>query len=272
MARWAPSLHDLGETEVKSGPRVHVFNLYTDELGNPRSPLRLKKPSATPNFKRLGTIAAATLIVGLLAVAATYFAIKRGKETTSPTVVAAPTGASEYSFKYWLTVQKMRGDKPDGNEIEMTGQEVYGNGWKFRFNFNPSRKGALYLLNEAPTASGPAEFNALFPTPQNGSRPDLDANQKLQTRWYVFDKQTGAEKMWMIWSAAPLADLDDVFRDVTRTQGVLSRDQVATVQKYLSQFDSQRPVVTVDKAQKLTLVKGQGNVIVNLLELSHEAY
>ena len=31
---WQPHLHDLGECEVKHGARLHVVNLYTDELGN----------------------------------------------------------------------------------------------------------------------------------------------------------------------------------------------------------------------------------------------
>src|SRR5271167_4868573 len=32
------SLHDLGEAEVKHGVRVHIFNLYTDDAGNPELP------------------------------------------------------------------------------------------------------------------------------------------------------------------------------------------------------------------------------------------
>jgi TolB-like protein/class 3 adenylate cyclase len=36
--QWQPFLHDLGETEVKHGARVHVFNLYNEELGNPEFP------------------------------------------------------------------------------------------------------------------------------------------------------------------------------------------------------------------------------------------
>ena len=38
--QWQPRLHDLGECEVKHGVRLHVFNLYTDELGNPAPPAR----------------------------------------------------------------------------------------------------------------------------------------------------------------------------------------------------------------------------------------
>ena len=39
--QWQPLLHDLGEAEVKHGVRVHVFNLYTEDLGNPELPEKL---------------------------------------------------------------------------------------------------------------------------------------------------------------------------------------------------------------------------------------
>jgi len=38
----AAVLHDLGECEVKHGVHVHVFNLYTDEVGNRDVPAKLK--------------------------------------------------------------------------------------------------------------------------------------------------------------------------------------------------------------------------------------
>ena len=46
---WQPYLHDLSECEVKHGVRVHVVNLYREELGNPQLPKKfqsLKKHSA----------------------------------------------------------------------------------------------------------------------------------------------------------------------------------------------------------------------------------
>src|SRR5438034_2116869 len=36
--QWQPYLHDLGQCEVKHGDRLHVVNLYTNELGNPAVP------------------------------------------------------------------------------------------------------------------------------------------------------------------------------------------------------------------------------------------
>src|SRR5436309_4805925 len=40
-SRWRPDLHDLGEVEVKHGERVHVFNFYTDDAGNPEPPKKV---------------------------------------------------------------------------------------------------------------------------------------------------------------------------------------------------------------------------------------
>jgi len=40
---WQPYLHDLGECEVKHGLRLHLFNVYKDNLGNPQVPQKLKR-------------------------------------------------------------------------------------------------------------------------------------------------------------------------------------------------------------------------------------
>ena len=40
---WQPYLHDLGECEVKHGLRLHLFNLYKENLGNPQVPEKLKR-------------------------------------------------------------------------------------------------------------------------------------------------------------------------------------------------------------------------------------
>src|SRR5436190_7498417 len=43
---WRPLLHELGECEVKHGVRISVANLYTEELGNPAIPEKLKAARA----------------------------------------------------------------------------------------------------------------------------------------------------------------------------------------------------------------------------------
>ena len=41
--QWRLYLHDIGECEVKHGVRVHIVNLYADELGNPEMPEKFKQ-------------------------------------------------------------------------------------------------------------------------------------------------------------------------------------------------------------------------------------
>src|SRR6266403_2003263 len=43
---WRPYLHDLGECRVKHGVPLSIVNLYTDQIGNPEVPERLKEARA----------------------------------------------------------------------------------------------------------------------------------------------------------------------------------------------------------------------------------
>src|SRR5499427_969333 len=40
--RWRPLLHELGECEVKHGQKIFVVNLYSDQVGNPETPEKLR--------------------------------------------------------------------------------------------------------------------------------------------------------------------------------------------------------------------------------------
>src|SRR5205823_1264006 len=52
--QWQSQLHDLGEVEVKHGVRVHVFNLYSKELGNPAVPEKLRQAKGQTDVTRRG--------------------------------------------------------------------------------------------------------------------------------------------------------------------------------------------------------------------------
>src|SRR5580698_941191 len=46
---WQPYLHDLGQCEVKHREVISLVNLYTDEVGNPQPPAKLKfNPQVDP--------------------------------------------------------------------------------------------------------------------------------------------------------------------------------------------------------------------------------
>src|SRR5258708_7523546 len=54
LSGWKAALHDLGETVVKHGERVHIFNLYTDEFGNRALPSKLSQAAPLSMGDKLG--------------------------------------------------------------------------------------------------------------------------------------------------------------------------------------------------------------------------
>ena len=65
-SRWRPRLHHLGEFEVKHAVRIDIVNLYTDEVGNPALPEKLKgKRFTSPS--RFVRFAKPTVLVAFLA-------------------------------------------------------------------------------------------------------------------------------------------------------------------------------------------------------------
>jgi TolB-like protein len=66
-ARWQPYLHDLGECEVKHGVRVSVANFYSEKIGNPQLPEKLKQARWTlaARRRRKGALIAASLFAAV---------------------------------------------------------------------------------------------------------------------------------------------------------------------------------------------------------------
>src|ERR1700745_4002269 len=71
---WQPYLHELGECEVKHGVRVTVVNLYTEELGNPAVPEKLKAAHLAAAARRKRA-AFRRLLLGVLVLLAVVGAI-----------------------------------------------------------------------------------------------------------------------------------------------------------------------------------------------------
>ena len=96
--QWRSHLHDLGECEVKHDVRVHVVNLYTDELGNRELPEKFQQAKATqpgpptsapvtkPAPRSRGLIAA--LIIAAAVVTGFYIFSHR------PTPIAPPSASA----------------------------------------------------------------------------------------------------------------------------------------------------------------------------------
>src|SRR4030095_8406023 len=97
---WRPYLHDLGECEVKYGLRLHLVNLYKDNLGNSQVPEKLRRrkrwkqaptvhPISAPRGPRFALIGALLVSTIALVVSSLIFFNR-----ASPSMTRAPAPAA----------------------------------------------------------------------------------------------------------------------------------------------------------------------------------
>lgn len=214
-------------------------------------------------------ITAGVVLLGLIIVGATVVLRNRAALLGNNSGSAS---LPERSLAYSLTVQKMRDDKPYQDEFQSSGQEIFENGWKFRMNLTSPQEGYVYLLNEGPAEGGVTTYNVLFPESEiNGGSPQVTNGQNLQTAWMRFDDHQGTEKFWIVWTAAPVKELEAVAAAVNETDRGEIKDsaKARTVREFLQKHYATKPEVTKDSAKKSTVVKGRGDVLVNMIELEH---
>jgi len=255
LSRWTSKLHDLGEAEVKHGVRVHIFNLYDDEIGNSAVPskLRLTKTS------RRWVVPAAALAVAVLVVAILGFAILSGPR-------------AQRVLNYSLTVQKMREGKLHGEPFESSGQEIYENGYKFRLNVSSPQSGYLYVFNEGAEENGSLSFTIIYPTPlTNSGSAKINEDEQVQTNWNTFGGQAGTEEFWIIWSASPISQLEAA-RDAAfkSEEGALTNAAtVRSIKEFLTSHSDPNAQLVKDKIKQQTDVRTNGELLVTRLDLEH---
>jgi TolB-like protein/Flp pilus assembly protein TadD len=85
-AHWRSHLHDVGEVADKHGLRVPLVNLYTDQLGNPALPTKLRQ--AKTAFRLKSAAVAVLLLIAALSVA--FWLLRRSQEKFMSAAVAIP--------------------------------------------------------------------------------------------------------------------------------------------------------------------------------------
>ncbi len=217
------------------------------------------------------------LVTAMLLVTATIFGInmwRSARERAKVVTPAAPvpTTSDERQLTYWITVQKFKGGKPYQNPFPLAGEINFEPTYQIRVNVRSPQAGHLYILSEGPASTQP-EFVVLFPsTTANEGSSLLTATQTVQIpekSWFQFDQQRGTEKLWLVFSADPVPELESVKQYANRqTKGLIpNAAENKSVQNFLTEHSASKP--DSERSERVTTLKTPGNLLVYALRLEH---
>ena len=180
--------------------------------------------------------------------------------------------AEERAFTYYLTVQRMRDNKPFGDPFDSSGREIFESGDKFRLNISTSHPGYLYLFNEGSPEPGGSSFTILYPTPAtNNGSATLGADQWMRTNWNTFGGAAGPENFWIVWSATPVTQLETAKAEAFKqANGALIGANLDAVKTFLTAKQNEsKPHYTTDKNSHQVTVRGTGDAVVKMVKFEH---
>ena len=206
-------------------------------------------------------VALSPLLV-LIALAVVWALYKKSKELPP----------DQRAFSYWLTVQKMRDDKPYQDEFQASGQEIFETGYKFRLNIQSGEAGYLYLFNDGPPDTDGTSFTIIYPTLKtNSGSASVSADQSVRTNWNTFKGEAGTEQFWIVWAAAPIPELESAKDEaLKRPNGALTGQALMSVKEFLNiNQPKSKSRVTTNTDGTVTTVRGLGDVIVRQVKFQH---
>jgi serine/threonine protein kinase len=293
---------ELSSIPAKStGVSASVRHSSPNLAPNQTSPIiDARTPTAKPKVRKLPIIAG-LIIVGAAAAGIAFSPVPQYVKTylnpgavESPTPQATEPAASQTStpeaatpdpateavrtFNYSITLRKDPKRYPDSAPFQIPGEVVFSPDDRVHFSFISPQPGFLYIINESPPAKGQTSsgFNILFPSPTaNQGSAQVSAGQTVRIPdhdiGFVFDAEQGTEKLWFIWAAAEVAELEPLKRwaNPQDVGEVKDAAQVEILRAFLATHSTTEPQVTRNDTSKQTMVKMKGDILVKLVNLQH---
>lgn len=216
-----------------------------------------------PKDKQWPKLIGASLVI-LVGLALLSFGIYKYLGTTG----SGPTR----SFTYFLTVQKMRDGQPYQGPFKSNGDETFENGDRFRVTVFSPIPGYLYIFHEGPSERNDSRFTMIYPNQATSTgSASLGANQPVQSDWITFRGPEGAENFWIVWSTAPVSELESASSAAyTHPDRGLTGQTMVTVKQYLTAKESEIDATTYRyKASQTAVVRGKSEMLVTLAQFSH---
>ncbi len=192
--------------------------------------------------------------------------------------IAAPVAAEQFKRElgYQLIVQKYYAGKPYQEPFAATGDEIFGDDWRFKMRLQTAQNGFLYLLGENVDAGGATKLTMLFPHPnKNDGKSIIKAAETVETAQIGFDKNQGSEKFWIVWAANPIAELEAVAEYVNpRDLGAIKDEaKEKAVRDFLTAHGApeitNKIVEQTDSDKRLKNLKTSAEILVKATEFRH---
>ena len=267
LADWPPYLHDLGMCEMKHAVRMQLYNVYRDGVGNPELPTKLKarQPKLLEARRSRKWPAVLPALAGLLLIAlyATYAYTDWFHKPDTKQIV------TKNAVRYYFLVQKYRNGKRFEDPFRSIGDRIFERDYQVRLVMSSSADVYVYVLNEGPNSTtDKPDLNTLSST-------RLKQNEVLnipQRGFFIFDKQKGVEKLWIIWSKAMIPELE-VLKKWANTQDLgaigdirQASEVIALLKKYaITKVDAQR-----DETNRVTILTGSSDILAYVIRLEHD--
>jgi hypothetical protein len=213
-------------------------------------------------------------LAALLVALAAWFMWNRSHSQSQ--VPNTPVVGPSRDLTYSITLQKYRDNRAFEEPIQIAREVLFERGYQLRLNLKSPQSGFLYVINEGPHQPNEApEYVVLFPAPtSNKGSALLHENVNLQipeNSWFRLDNEKGTEKVWLIYAANELSDLEPVREFANpKTRGLIDnasvRDKVAA---FLKSHAENKPVVEQSDEKKETTLRSRGDVLVYPLALEH---
>ncbi|MEA2204123.1 MAG: eukaryotic-like serine/threonine-protein kinase [Blastocatellia bacterium] len=225
-----------------------------------------------PRQKVVAAIALALVLVISLIVAAAWSRRRSAVMTPVSDAVVVP----ERELSYWMTVQKYKSERSFGEPFRLAGEINFEKDYRLRLNVGSAQSGYLYILNQGPAnTEGANSLVVLFPSPTaNDGLSKLADNQRIEipeTSWIKFDAEQGTEKLWLVFSATAVPELEAVKQFVNKKDQGLISDAVlnARVLEFLRANSGTKATLEKDDELKQTTLKIPGAVLVHAIKLEH---
>ncbi len=237
--------------------------------------------SSTAKTGKRGTSSHKKLVLGsalalVVVVVGAVFVINVWRSSRARPVASAAVAVAERSLSYWVTVQKYKDKKPYKDPFPLAADMNFEPDYHIRLNVRSPQSGYLYILNEGPPhGNGAPQFVVLFPSPTANKGSGLvPENREVQIpgeSWITFDKEQGTERLWLVFSANPVGELDAVKAFANSKDGGLISDLALNtrVQEFLKTHSATKPTIGKSDEQKETTLLIPGDVLVHVIRLEH---